>query len=201
MQRAVLTGDIVGSTGLSETELADVFRMIEATAREIAVWQQASTRLTRSRGDGWQLMLTEPRLALRAALAVMAGVQALGTATRVAAATGTGRPGDAATLEAASGAAFIASGRALDTMDPNVRLASPDGGAVSALFRLADALASDWTQAQSRAVALKLPPAPPTNAQIGTTLGISRQAVEKALAGAKFGAIEDALTLIEAAYD
>ena len=201
MQIAVLTGDLVGSTDQSAEALTDIFRMIEATAAEIADWQQSPTKLTRYRGDGWQMMLTDPRLGLRAALAVMAGVQSLGAATRVAVAIGAGDPGDAPTLEAASGPAFIASGRALDGMDPRVRLASPDGGATSALFRLADALAADWTEAQARAVALKLPPDPPTNAEIGTTLGISRQAVEKALAGAKFGAIEDALTLHEAAHD
>jgi hypothetical protein len=72
---------------------------------------------------------------------------------------------------------------------------------MGALYQLADHIAQGWTPAQSRAVDPLLAPDKPTHAEVARQLGISRQAVEKALNGAGFGAIEASLNLVEADDD
>ena len=199
----VLTGDIVNSTDLKTEELEQAFLALNRATAEIAEWQQSDARLTRYRGDGWQFVLTKPRFALRAALKTMAAIQSISErhSTRVAVATGTGHYGEDASLASAGGDAFIASGRALDDMDPQVLLVSSAGGREAALYRLADYIAQGWTPAQSRAIEPMLAPNPPTHAAVAEKLGISRQAVGKALEGASYGAIDHSLRYLEAEYD
>ena len=203
MQIAVLTGDLVRSTELDPHALVITFEALERAAAEISQWQGASTRLTRYRGDGWQMIVTRPNLALRAALKMIAAVRSLGEghATRIAVGLGEGELGQGGSLASAGGAAFVASGRALDAIDPKVHLTIAATGAEGAMYRLADHVAKGWTPAQSRAVEPLLAPDRPTHAAVAHQLGISRQAVEKALNGAGFGAIEASLELVETADD
>jgi len=200
MQIAVLTGDLIDSRALSSAALEQSFDMLAATANDIAAWQDAPTLFTRYRGDGWQMILTRPELALRAAFQIMAGLQSLGEghATRIAVAEGVGRfsPPD---LADATGEAFVASGQLLDKMQQNARLTHTDTGPKQALFRLSGYITESWTTAQSRSMALSLAPDRQPHAETAKLLKISRQAVEKSLAGAGFKAIEDALTSYEAA--
>ncbi|MEO8532028.1 MAG: hypothetical protein ABI459_12430, partial [Deltaproteobacteria bacterium] len=180
--------------------LEQTFDMLQATANDIADWQGAPTLFTRYRGDGWQMALSDPKLALRACLQIMAAVQSLGQghATRIAVGEGEGRfsPPD---LADASGEAFVTSGQMLDKIEQNIRLFHAKGGEKSAVFRLSGYLAENWTQAQARSMALSLAPNRPTHSETAKLLKISRQAVEKSLAGAGFNAIDDALTSYEAA--
>ena len=199
MQIAVLTGDLIDSRALPPAALQQSFDVLQATAGDIATWQSAPTLFTRYRGDGWQLILTKPKLALRASFQILAAVQSLGAghATRIAVAEGEGRftPPD---LADATGDAFVTSGQGLDKMEHNIRLFHPKGGEKAALFRLAGHIAEGWTVAQSRALALSLAPDRQPHAETAKLLQISRQAVEKSLAAAGFRAIEDALTSYEA---
>ncbi len=203
MQIAVLTGDLVRSTALPGDALDRAFAALAAAADEIGRWQAADPRFTRSRGDGWQLRLVRPGLALRAALHLKAALRASGTGakTRIAIAAGEATGTAPRDLNAATGPAYTASGRALDALGGSATMAHAAGGALGAAARLADEIARGWTQAQARALLLMLPPGPPTRAEAGARLGISRQAVDQALAGAGFAALDDALRLIEAADD
>jgi hypothetical protein len=71
---AVLTGDLIGSTSAGANAVTNAFEVIRSCAAEISQWMTPALdlRFTRSRGDGWQIVLTEPRFALRAALFIFA---------------------------------------------------------------------------------------------------------------------------------
>ncbi len=196
---AVLTGDIVDSTGLSVGELEATLKAIGAASDAIGAWPGVSVvGFARRGGDAWQMAFDAPVFALRAALYVNACIRRLdkARASRMAMATGAGQmPGQ--DPNAAHGAAFTASGRLLDSLPSGRHLDHAAGGAEAAAARLADHIAQGWTQAQARALAEQLPPGAGTRAEAAGRLDISRQAVDQALWAAGFPAIEAALSALE----
>lgn len=198
---AVLTGDLVASSQLEPEAVDATLTRIEAASRDIATWHVPGfeTHFARRGGDGWQIALSDPALGLRAALYIAACLarEDAPVRSRIALATGDGTLSDSGDLNAAQGPAFTASGRLLGTMSGRVLLAHAAGGAFHASARLADQIASGWTQAQARAVAAALPPTSPPRAEIAASFGITRQAVNQALWSAGFPAIEEALQAIE----
>lgn len=212
---AVLTGDLVGSTGLTDAQIRTAFSMLEnEVVAVLKTWagQTLQPVFARSRGDGWQMRLGQPAFALRCALFVRAALksqdedaassnpQSVGTSgvhTRIAIATGFGDPETPENLNEATGPVFVASGRALDAMPKGATLAHASGGPLAAATRLADHISADWTQPQAAAMQHALAPDAPTRAEIGVALGKSRQAVDQALAAAGYKALSDALRLIE----
>lgn len=203
MRTAVLTGDLVRSTALDAAALDAAFAALGEAAAEIGRWQEADARFTRSRGDGWQLRLVRPELALRAALYLRAALRASGTGaeTRVAIAEGEGGESAPRDLNEATGPVYTASGRALDALGGGATMVHAAGGPLGAAVRLADQIAAGWTEAQARSLRLMLPPDPPTRGQAGSALGITRQAVDQALAAAGFAALDEALRLLEGHRD
>jgi len=217
---AVLTGDLVGSTGLTDAQIRTAFSMLEnEVVAVLKTWagQTLQPVFARSRGDGWQMRLGQPAFALRCALFVRAAlksqhedaassnaggydaqsVRPSGVRTRIAIATGFGDPATPENLNEATGPVFVASGRALDAMPKGATLAHASGGPLAAATRLADHISADWTQPQAKAMQHALAPDAPTRAEIGAALGKSRQAVDQALAAAGYKALSDALRLIE----
>jgi DNA-binding phage protein len=161
------------------------------------------TGFRRRGGDGWQAALSHPVSPLRAALYVRACVKALykQADTRIAVATGDGTLPANGDTNAAHGEAFTQSGRLLDDMKGSARLAFSVQGAPHAAFVLADHIATGWTPAQARAMALMLVPKAGTRAKAAEHLGISRQAVDQALRAAGFSAFDAALRAIDGAAD
>lgn len=197
---AVLTGDIVQSMRMDAASLSNALEYLDNLSSRIAVWQTPAqpAMFTRNRGDGWQIVVPQPELALRAALYLQAGLVSRhdGMRSRISIATGPGslpRDGD---LNAASGAAFVASGRALDAMK-GAQMVYAAGGALGAATRLADHIAQGWTVAQARAVHHMLWPRDRTRVAVAAEIGVTRQAVDKALHSAGFPALDDALAMIE----
>ncbi len=98
MKWAVLTGDIVDSSALAPDALDAIMRDIQEISLEGAGWQHAEGDATytgffaRRGGDGWQIAINRPLLALRLALYINARLRILNPdyATRIAAATGEG---------------------------------------------------------------------------------------------------------------
>ena len=199
----VFTGDLIASTDLPEGKIALAMDALRGAADEIGHWQVGTpgARFTRHRGDGWQMVLHEPRLALRAALYLRANLRVLGKrfATRIALATGSEALTDGADLSQDTGQTFVRSGRALDAMPKGVGLVWAAAGPTGALFRLADHVSAGWTPSQAKATALLLHPGKMTHTEAALALNISRQAVDQALAGAGYPALRDALDMIEAA--
>lgn len=202
---AVLTGDLIGSSKVAPEALEKAMDLLAAAAGDIARWAPGKPnsaprdpRFTRFRGDGWQMLVAPPALALRAALVLAARLRAadLEVATRVAIGIGPAGSLGGASLADARGPAFEASGRSLDHIGRTRRLAI-DGEGIGGLHRvvldLLDEIASHWTRQQAEAAALYLAPDAPTLEQIAPRLGISAQAVNYRLSGAGAAAIRRAL--------
>lgn len=187
---AVLTGDLIGSTEAGAAALDATMDEIAGTAARIGQWPGGSdSRFTRSRGDGWQMVLARPGEALRAAFVLQAGLRALknGIPTRISIGVGPVVSLGTTDLSDARGPAFTASGKGMDRLDHTERLGITCGSETpfqQALASLADALMRGWTREQAEAAALALHPGNPTLAEMAATLGISRQAVNYRLAGA-----------------
>jgi hypothetical protein len=130
---------------------------IADAAGAAARWGDRSVRLARFRGDGWQWVAPEPRLAMRAALVIRASLRAEGRAfdTRISIGIGPGSLPSYGELAAASGPAFQLSGRGLDEMGRSRRLAlawavpPACAGERRALVALVDEIARRWTPAQA----------------------------------------------------
>jgi hypothetical protein len=202
---AVVTGDLVGSTEKPVRALERAMEVLAEAARGISAWAGADTRFTRYRGDGWQMRVALPGLALRAALTAFAGLRAADAGLATRAAIGIGRVDSIGTgdLSDAHGAAFESSGHALDRM-PRTRRLTIDGEGVTPLHRivvdLLDERSSRWTREQAEAMALHLAPDNPTLTDIAPRLRISPQAVNYRLAGAGGTAIRHALRDWEADF-
>lgn len=200
---AVLTGDIVESSALSAGALAETMAALDEAAKEISGWGGwMIVGFARSGGDGWQMAMDRPALAFRAALYLQAVLRRISKAraTRLAIAIGDGTLPEAErpNPNEGHGPAFTASGRLLNEISGQARMAHAAGGAEAAALRLADHVSQGWTVAQARALCQVLPPGAPPRAEIASELGITRQAVNQALWSSGFLAIEDALDFLEA---
>lgn len=200
---AVLTGDVIGSQALERAALDGLFDRLAAVADQISNWQNADTRLTRFRGDGWQLMLTEPGLALRSAALIRAALRRADRRhdSRIAIGIGPIETLPTGPLGEAAGAAFVTSGRLLDTL-PKGRAFDLAGGpgAARAAVLLADIASASWTAAQSAAAHLALVPEPPTQRSMAKSLGISEQAISKTLTSLDYDGWQAAFTGFEAHF-
>jgi len=207
MKWAVLSGDIVASSDIWPSALDTIVNNIENVSWQGSDWghtdaDRTITGFARRGGDGWQLAINRPVLALRLALYIKARLRHLSPdyATRIAVASSEGEELERmmADLNSAHGAVFIASGRLLDKLTGDTLMAHADGGALDAAFRLADHISQGWTQAQARSLCRMLPPGAGPRRIAADELGISRQAVDQALNSAGYPAIMDALEAIEA---
>jgi hypothetical protein len=166
---AVLTGDIVGSTGLPPPGLQVLMQRLRDAADQFSATFPGSVlgKLDVFGGDGWQLLMPDWKRSLRAAFymrAVAKSIETPKTDTRVAVAWGAVDAGSLKTerVSESTGEVFTRSGRALQTMRKQARLVMDDGetGGQGRLLRtsvaLVDELASRWTARQAETVAMAL---------------------------------------------
>lgn len=200
---AVLTGDLVNSADLGATKIACAFGALEVCAEEQAAWMGAPLNFTRHRGDGWQVALARPEMALRSALAFRAALRAEGEEfdTYVSIAEGVAPQRLATDLNTHTEDVFARSGLGLDGLKKTrlpLRMAHDSLGPVDAATILADQLSQGWTQAQAAAILPTLSPEHDgTHSTIARSLGKSRQAVTKALRAAGQDILELALKTLE----
>ncbi len=197
----VLTGDLKGSTKASLNDVNATMDVLAQAATEITGWVvENPTRFTRSRGDGWQMVIIPPEYALRAALFLIARLTATEHAISTRIAIGIGQTDSFGTqnLADASGTAFEYSGRALDKMR-GLNTLSIEGDGVTPFHRIIVRLLSErclrWTREQAEAMAMYLHPDNPTLNDLAPRFGISPQAVNYRLKGA--AAVEIRLSLRE----
>ncbi|PZN95601.1 MAG: hypothetical protein DCF29_24380 [Alphaproteobacteria bacterium] len=205
---AVLTGDLVGSSRLSPKSLQGARQTFEAASDDIARWSPKLVASTPDffRGDSWQLLLTRPGFSLRAAFYIRARLKAGDPDwdTRIAIGLGAVAKIDKSRTSLSSGEAFLLSGHALDAMGAATNLVvaeTPQGRSLAALdviARICSSMADDWSQKQAQAVCLALAPDAPTQAEMAERLGVTQQAVSKALASAKISAFLQAAQYCEA---
>ncbi len=199
-QIAVLTGDLVDSTRQTAARVDIAMLALRGAADRIAAWQApaSATRFTRFRGDGWQIALSEPHFALRAAVVLQGTLGALGLESRISIGIGSAEHLGTTDLADAAGQAFEVSGQALDKMGDTARIAIAGPTVTDADAMIADLLGERmgrWTAAQAEAAALQLasPDRPVTLNEIGQMLGISAQAVNDRVRGAGCATIASVL--------
>lgn len=194
---AVLTGDIRESRHSSEAALGNAMSRIAETAHDIGDDLNLETRFNRHRGDGWQVFLPRAQGALRAALRISAALTAQedGLKTRIAIGLGSATIPDDGDLGAASGTAFVAAGDMLDSMDRHemIVIDRQVGTVMTAMIGLLDWQAQNWTAPQSAALFEALRHRAPTQEDIATKFGVSRQAIQLRLAGTGLPAIREAI--------
>lgn len=201
---AILTGDIVGSRKLEPAERRRLPRVLERLGTELAAWPQVPLALSRHRGDGWQVLVSAPDRALRAALFVRTTLRSRFPGrrvdTRIAVGVGTldFLPGDR--IADGDGAAYRLSGAALEERaSSHLRFAAEKPRSeIGVVFELVDALARDWTPAQ--ATALRGALLDWTQEKIAAKWpdgAISQQAVAQHLRRAGWDAVDAALTWYE----
>ena len=205
--RAVLTGDIVKSSDLppeARRRLPEMIRQVGNDLRKS--WPQAVPAAPSVfRGDSWQLLISEPVRAIRAALFFRAGVIASARAealdTRISLVIG---PVDFVPAKATEGdgPAYRASGRGLDEMKASNRLNLLDlTGTLPALPVVAplfDAIMQDWTARQAQAVQGRLRGwNQSTIIERFQPQPITQQSVAAHLGAAHWEAIESALNALE----
>jgi hypothetical protein len=197
---AVLTGDLVASTR-SQPELVE--QTMTALAEQSALIGDEvdhDLRFTRFRGDGWQMHLADPGDFLWITVylnAVLRSEPKRYLPSRVAIGLGsTDRLGQTG-LSAASGTAFINSGRALDAMFNRQTIALSGEGTDDiqrSAIAFVDVRISDWSREQAEVLALRLRPgSDPTQEEMAAVLGISRQAVNARLKSANWGLFHTAM--------
>lgn len=216
---AVLTGDVVDSEAMRAAggpTVGEMLREAAEAAREALPGADLSA-VDVFRGDSWQLVVAEPGWALRVALFLRAWVRAGGSPrppyadTRVAIGIGTVRRLVPEHISESEGAAFVASGGALDGLGAGkpyrgCRLAVAGAetrlaAAGSAVASLLDAHVVGWTPKQAWALCGAWRGL--TQAQIGETFGerfgesVSQVAVVHHLRAASFEALECALAWFE----
>ena len=162
---AVLTGDLVRSSLLSVAQSKDAMERLRKAADEFAGVYPKSVvgRLDTFRHDSWQLLLTRPELALRAALYLRATLKMQSDAevkydTRVSIGVGLVESIAKRRISDSRGAAFTRSGKGLDAMkDQGLAFASTDKPSADeswiaqGVVPLLDCVVGDWTATESRA--------------------------------------------------
>ncbi len=204
---AVLTGDVVKSSAMAPRKLDLLFREMSRAVEVVQDWPDLKAKFERYRGDGWQLVLNQPKLALRVALFLRATLRSNleGFETRIA--VGVGGAGNLKwdALGASEGEAFLLSGHLLDElknpwlMDLRV---SPDIGAhkdlLEAVFGLCDAVAFGWTPRQASVMRLSLMMESSSQHSIAGHLDISQSTVAEHFKKGGGRAITRALEAFEA---
>ncbi|MDN3526168.1 hypothetical protein QWY79_12920 [Halomonas sabkhae] len=194
---AVLTGDIIDSRGLDDSQA--LFAVLDETLERLA--RAHDGRFERFRGDGFQLALPEPAAALEAAVMLRAGLIRQGQDqrwdARIAIAVGEDDWQPEAPLAAADGPVFVASGQGLDNMAEDTHLsltrpdAEPDPG-LELLLRYVDELIEGWTTHAAEISHLRLWHDESQQA-LARRLGIRQPSVHKRLRTARWALLGDTL--------
>ncbi|WP_136443537.1 MarR family transcriptional regulator [Pacificoceanicola onchidii] len=202
---AVLTGDLVSSrkqdSAMVDRAMTVLHGAVAEFAEDYALPPDAFV-FDRYRGDGWQVFLPEGDMALRAALRLIATLTKhpdLPLSTRIGVGLGAAQLPGSRDLGAARGEAFTEAGDVLDGMDRHQRLAFPDriGPSLQAIAGLLDWQSQNWTPAQAAALFEALRNQSPTQEEIATQFGVSRQAVQIRLSKAGAKAILEAIEAYE----
>ncbi|TPE47383.1 helix-turn-helix transcriptional regulator [Amaricoccus solimangrovi] len=214
----VFTGDLVASSKLSPDQLGQAMATLEEAYGDVSrAWaarpggagnsaEAPDYGFSAFRGDSWQCLGPDPAFALRWALILRARLGALGRAfdTRISVGIGSGWLSEQDGRAIASGPAFELSGRGLDSIGQNRRLAIAwekpprEAPLIRAVFALADEISRNWTPGQARVFARLLVGMPrPSQETLAGALDITQQTVATHLAGGGDWALREALEALE----
>ena len=207
---AVLTGDIIKSSKLSADALGRARMLLSKSLSRLKQKHRAQLigRPEFFRGDAWQILLRDPRAALRVALYIRAVLRAeIDVDTRLSIGIGlvdriTDQP-----ISVTTGEAFTLSGHALDNMTHYFDLtgALPErANAMNIWFvatlHLCSGIVRLWTPRQAEIVSQALLLGNPTHLTIAKSLRpiVTKQTVTESLAGAGWRPLLEAIRAFEA---
>jgi predicted DNA-binding protein (UPF0251 family) len=206
---AVLTGDVVRSTELPLSKRKRLPKLIAAAFRRVQEYagEKIVSELAIFQGDSFQFVISDPAIALRAALILYTFLRSSDEMPEIEAriAIGIGRIdflpqklGDQG-----GGEAFQLSGRLLNGMrkEQRIVITTPIPNLNTEFAILHDVinyLISTWTIKQAESVHLRLLNI--SQAQAAEQLNISQSAVSQRLASAGFALIESTLAFIEGKF-
>ena len=206
---AVLTGDIVASRQLSPERMERTRSVIAAAAAQFRKREPRALSGVPEvfRGDAWQLLLREPRWALRLALLIRAQLLARNDVrTRVSIGIGAVEVINRGRISLSTGEAFTLSGHALDHITGYFDLtgALPERAAplerwFPAMLHLCSGLIRSWTRRQAEIVSLALLADNPTHESIAGSLRprVSKQSVTESLAAARWRPLLEGIRVFE----
>lgn len=202
---AVLTGDIVGSSNLKPAQRKKLLSELKSTSKEIRKLYKDVIPFDVDifRGDSWQLLVTEPRLALRIALLFRStlkgkmNIREFDSKIFIGVGTINSLPGERVSL--GNGDAFVFSGRGLEKLK-KYRMgidypAFDKNEYLNLIVQLIDVFAANWTIKQSTSISGALKGW--TQKRIADSLELKQQTVYDHLIGSYLPHIENALKIIE----
>jgi hypothetical protein len=206
---AVVTGDVIASSRLSDVHRRDLHQAMTATSRALrkAFKSSVPAEVDVFRGDSWQMVLTTPASALRIALYYRAGLRSRMEShqidMRMALAIGKIDFIPDNRVSQGDGEAFQLSGKALESMSKSVSMrfrlpGRAEERALDVVVQLVDSLAARWSDKQARAVTGALQGW--KQDKIAKTCWqepISQQAVAQHLDRAAWSSVEIGLTFFE----
>ena len=202
--QAVLRGVLIPPARSKPLAVVGASLTLTEAARRIARWgmdlggKDWDCRFTRMDKLGWQILLPDPALSLRAMLLLQARLLAAPDRFGSRIAIGLGRVDYVGpkTLSSASGPAFDAAALGMKHLGKlsRVVVAGLDQPALpQAVLDLADQIARGWSMEQAEAMSMALSPDNPTLDTLSKRLGISKQAGSYRLTGAGLRPIRAAL--------
>jgi hypothetical protein len=212
---AVLTGDIIGFSAYTESTRKEILASLHQAAALISELypQHIPCEIGLYRGDGWQLVISEPSLALRIALLIRCflktRINKKNMDTRVAIAIGEADYLPEESLQTGDGEAFRASGYLLESLPRQTHLGcrwpAADSAALEevldAMLQLLDTLVNQWTVKQALAVYGALQGWRQMDiARSWQPEAISQQAVAQHLDSANWSVVAHALSVFERTF-
>jgi hypothetical protein len=211
---AVITGDIVKYSNLPVEQRQDLEPLLHDCGKQIGQHfaDELASPLIVFRGDSWQLVLKNPRAALRTALYLRALLIAAShdqnkqrLDTRFAIGVGAIDFLPNKTNTSGGGIAFVLSGRKLDEIKPGsgmgISIDDKDSHPLSktwdVIVQLIDALARDWTPSQATAISWALLNLIQKEIAKKYSPPISQQGVAKHLNSAAWPTVERAIEFYE----
>ncbi|MCE8038618.1 hypothetical protein [Halomonas sp. MCCC 1A11062] len=196
---AVLTGDLVDSRKASDPQR--LFQVLDTAIEAITARYDGQSE--RYRGDGFQIALPDPAVAMPAAVLLRAALirhseERQRWDARIAVAIGrdSWQPGQRVTE--ASGEVFVRSGQTLDTMSEGTThlalslVEEPSSECLALLTRFVDDLLDGWSRYSAETVYLSLWHEESQQA-LAKRLGISQPSVHKRLRAARWALLDDYL--------
>lgn len=206
---AVLTGDIVDSTGLNEKKSGPPSLVLEGTGNQVKARYPSAVQSSIDifRGDSWQMVVSEPARAIRIALFFRTLLRAeYGIDSRVSIAFGEIDYLPSDNISTGTGQAFTLSGQGLEGNLKSTRMnlvipslvGTLEGQGLAIITQLIDLQAGRWTPGQAQAVAGTL--LNQTQAEIAANWKpdpVSQQAISQHLENAAWGVVKNALLYLE----
>lgn len=210
-KKAVLTGDIVGSSRLSVEKRKELFNTFTILSEMILNLYKEAVHypISNFRGDGWQLIVDQPQKALEVCIFIRAYIRFHFSNedldSRIAIGIGQIDFIPKNNISGGDGPAYIISGRQLENLKsermsidfaPEIELSARLG--LQGIVSLMDHIASTWSESQSQVIFWALQERKQTDiARKWYPSSISQAAVSKNLASAGWDAIKKNLEIFE----